>query len=138
MERPQNSRPVTCRGGTLIEFTLVALMLFMVIFVVFEMDRVFLVMTALADATRVGVRYAIVHGSDNPASSSDVQQVVKNFAKSGILDPSRLNFTGPTYTPNSNPGSKVDLKVTYVYDPFVGYFPITFTLGSKSQGIITY
>lgn len=122
----------------MIEFTFIAVTLFMILLTMFELDRMALVSTAIADSARAGVRYAIVHGSDNAVTTAQVQTVIKNFASSGVLDTSKLNVTGPTYTPNTNPGSKVDITVKYVYDPFTSYFPLSVTLGTTSEGIIAY
>ena len=132
------------RGSALIEFSIVALLLFMLIFTIFEIDRLLLVMTALADSTRAGTRYAIVHGSDNAATATQIKDVIRDFASTGLLDTSRLTIPDPTYTAcgtcttNKDPGSKVFIRVTYVYDPFTTYFPLSINLGSSSQGIITY
>ena len=139
LEKPWSGKPLGPRRGTaLVEFSFVALLLFMVLFGMFEIDRMVLVSTALADSTRAGVRYAIVHGSDNAVTTDQVKTVNKNYASTGILNTANLNFPTLTYTPNNQPGSKVDITVTYQYDPFTSYFPLSVTLSSTSQGIITY
>jgi Flp pilus assembly protein TadG len=120
------------------EFSFVTLLLFMVMFTMFEIDRMVLVMTALADATRAGMRYTIVHGADNPTTTTNIKTVVKDFAASGALSTSRLNFPNLTYTTAMTPGTKVDMTVTYTYDPLTSYFPLSVTLSSTSEGIITY
>lgn len=138
MRGPGELRQRGSRGSTLIEFSFIAVLLMMFLFTMFEMDRMVLVMTALADSTRAGVRYAIVHGADNPKTTDDIKTVIRNFAGSGILNTANLNFPTLTYTPNNSPGSKVDITVTYVYDPFTRYFPLSITLSSTSEGIVTY
>jgi Flp pilus assembly protein TadG len=138
MRQSLPSRRKGNRGSTLVEFSLIALLLIMIIFTMFEMDRMVLVMTALADSTRAGMRYAIVHGSDNTVTAAQIKTVITNYASTGIINTARLNVPTLTYTPNNSPGSKVDITVTYVYDPFTSYFPLSVTLSSTSQGIITY
>ena len=70
------------------------------------------------------------------------------FASAGLLDTSKLTIsvaypdvvtvTHPT-APNSA-GSRVDVTVTYPYDPLVTFFNsiLGTTMGSTSEGIITY
>ena len=145
------SRSGKRRGTSLIEFTLVALMLFMVVFTVIEIDRMLLVTAAIADSTRAGLRYAIVHGSTNGvATSTQIKTVIKNFAQTGILDPSKLVITinysacnsdpgdGCSVSPYQSPGSKLDIKTIYPYDPFTTYFPLSVNIGSTSEGIIVF
>jgi Flp pilus assembly protein TadG len=138
MRYPRKDRRSNQRGSTLVEFSFIALVFFMILFTTFEMDRMVLVMTALADSTRAGVRYAAVHGSDNPATSTEVTTVIKNFAASGSMSISNVNVSTLTYTPDMNPGSTVDITVTYLYNPLTRYFPLQVTLSSTSQGVITY
>jgi hypothetical protein len=109
-----------------------------------------LVYTAIADAAREGVRYAIVHGSSRTAGSgqtnasgpasnpAQVLSVVKNFAGTGPLTIGNL-IVSVTYPGSSNaPGQAVNVSVVYPYDPFITYFPATLRLGSASQGIIQF
>ena len=61
MIRNRHSRQ---RGSTIVEFALVVFLLLLLTFAGIEFDRMVLVYTTVAHATRTGVRYAIVHGSD--------------------------------------------------------------------------
>jgi Flp pilus assembly protein TadG len=131
------------RGGTLIEFSFVAVLFLMILFTIFEVDRLLLVTSALAEAARAGVRYAVVHGVDNPTTlgpattAGTIKNVVSNIASTGILNTANLDITS-TYAPGLAPGATVQVTVTYPYDPFTTYFPLTITLGSTSEGTITY
>jgi Flp pilus assembly protein TadG len=137
-------------GQSLVEFSLTALMTSITMLFVLEIGRMLLVYTAIADAAREGVRYAIVHGSsrtsgatkDNASGPSSnpaqVVTVVDNFAGTGALTISRL-IVSVTYPGSSNaPGQTVNVSVIYPYDPLVTYFPATLRLGSVSQGVILY
>ncbi len=128
----------TC-GQTLVEFALVGFMLIAVILSVVEVSRLMLVYTTVADAAREGARYAIVHGSDSssPAAASDVIQAVRSFAGGGLVTSSLLNIT-VSPDPVGTAGTSVTVQVTYPYDPFTTYFPWGVTLGSKSQGVVTF
>jgi len=135
-----------------VEFALVALTLFLIMFGVVEMERMLLVYNTLANSTKAGVRYAIVHGSDRHStgvtgqSSEDdhtqVDAVVTELARAGTLNPARLTVT-VTYTAcagcfNSNePGSTVFIDAVYAYDPF-SILPLSVNLHSGSIGKITF
>ncbi len=144
------------RGSSLVEFALVALQLSLVMFAGLEFGRMVLVYTNLCNAARVGVRYAIVHGSERtgtgvngPASSNDIcgvagvggattNGVVADYAKAGLLNPKALSCT--VSWPDGGlktAGSRVQVTVTYPYDPFV-VLPLRVTLGTTTEGIITF
>jgi Flp pilus assembly protein TadG len=136
------------RGSSLIEFALISVMFVILLASVVEMGRMVLVYTTIANAARAGARYAIVHGADqtvspsgpgNPCTCPDVKTVVKNFASAGLLNTSALTIT-VSYPNGNTAGSLVTVTVAYRYDPFVNYFStlLNKTLGSTSQGIITY
>jgi Flp pilus assembly protein TadG len=141
----------TAEGSTLVEFSLVAFMLIIVILGVVEMGRLVLVYTTIANSARAGARYAIVHGHDRAAGSgadgesgpgnnpAQVLTVVKNFGSAGLLHLSDSNIT-VTYSPSNTVGSTVTVKVVYTYDPLVSFFNnlLNVNLGSTSQGVITY
>lgn len=142
-------------GGTLVEFTLVCFLLVMLIFGVVEICRMALVYTDVSNAAAEGVRYAVVHG-EAQTSASQVQTVVKNYLATAPLttasatvnacyasDTSTCTGTcsGRSSGPNSSNapiGSYVTVCVTYPYDPFITYFPLSVNLGSQSQGVILY
>lgn len=135
-------------GSTLVEFSLVGFMFIIVLLGVFEMARMALVYTTVANAARVGTRYAIVHGADqtvspsgpgNPCTCPQVVTVVKNFASAGLLNTANLSVT--VNYPNGNvAGSPVTVTTSYTYDPFVTFFNslLSTTMGSKSEGIIVF
>jgi len=138
----------------MIEFAIVAMVLMLMVFAGFEIDRMILVYTAVANSAKAGVRYAIVHGSDRSSGAgadgesggldaSQVVTVVKNFASSGVLDRSAVNVL--VQYPASAPmvqgngiGSTVIVKVSYTYDPFVSILPLRVPLSSEARGIIVY
>jgi Flp pilus assembly protein TadG len=133
-----------------VEFSLVAVMTVIMLLFVVEMGRMLLVYTAVANAARAGVRYAIVHGrtravgtavnnASGPASNpAQVVTVIQNFAGTGLLTISRL-VINVTYPGASNaPGQTVNITVVYPYDPLTTYFSKTLRLGSASQGVIVF
>lgn len=125
-------------GQSLVEFGIVAFLLVMLLFGVIEIGRMVLVYTAVANAARAGVRYAIVHGSDNLATADQIKTVVKNFLSTSPVDATRATIT-INYPACNDPGCKVTVTATYPYDPLISYFPLpTINLGSTSQGVITF
>ena len=134
------------RGATLIEFALVAFLLMIVVFAGFEFNRMVLVYTTLANASRAGVRYAIVHGSDRtgtgdpasgPGNTTDVVAKVKQFASMGTLNTDNLTVTVDYPAVNNKPGSLVKVSLSYPYNPFV-VLPLNVNITSATQGIIVF
>ena len=142
-------------GATMVEFSLVAIMLVFTLMGVVEMGRMVLVYTTMASAARAGARYAIVHGFDRTGSGStgpsgpgcgasgtsctNINSVVNAFAAGGLLRGALT--TTVTYPDGDNkPGSRVTVTVSYTYDPLVGYFSSTLNknLGSTSEGVIAF
>lgn len=145
-ERQQGGK----RGAILIEVTLVILIFVLTILGAFELSRMLLVYTSLVNASRVGVRYASVHGNMNtgsgvngpsgPGNTTNIENVVKDYTRGALLDPTQLtiNVQYPTGGAQPNaPGSRVRIQVTYPYSPFV-VLPLNVTLGTVTEGVITY
>ena len=132
----------------MVEFALISVLLIVVTLAGIELDRMVFVYTCLADAAKAGVRYAIVHGSDRSGTGIDgtsgpgdnppeVVANVKTYA-STLMDPAKVTVT-VTYPGGTNtPGSQVKVLVQYAYDPWVHITPLSVTLSSNSQGIITF
>lgn len=137
-------------GSTLVEFSLVTFLFIMLLLSVVEMGRMVLVYNTMANCSRAGARYAIVHGIDRtgtgvdgpsaPGSTTQVETVVKNYAQAGLVNPANLTVTVAYPDGTNNAGSPVTVTVTYPYNPIVGYFSSTLskTLASTSEGIITF
>jgi Flp pilus assembly protein TadG len=137
-------------GSALIEFSLIAFTFVMLLLGVVEMGRMVLVYTTIANAARVGARYAIVHGGERtgtgvdapsgPGSTTQVQTVVADFAGAGLVNTANV-ITVVTYPDATNvAGSRVAVTVTYPFDPLIPFFQSLLgrTLSSTSEGVITY
>lgn len=139
-----------CRGQALVEFALVTVALLALTFGVVEIGRMVLCYTTIANAARIGSRYAIVHGSDNPATVSQIQNVVKGFLKAGTVSTSTVTTcspgTGldicvkyPSTGSCTDPGCQVKVTVNYLYDPILSYYSLgSINLASTSSGVITW
>jgi Flp pilus assembly protein TadG len=139
-------RPIKdTRGEGLVEFGVVAFLLMMTIFGVVEMCRMVLVYTTVANSARIGVRYAIVHGSDSAVTTSQIQSVVNDYLRAGTVTAANATVTvtypdpvGAATSGCTDPGCRVTVAVSYPYDLLSSYFPLNVTLGSTSQGVITF
>jgi Flp pilus assembly protein TadG len=137
-------------GSSLVEFSLVSFLFVMLLLSVVEMGRMVLVYNTMANCSRAGARYAIVHGGDRsgsgvdgpsgPGNTTQVETVVKNYAKAGLVNPTNLAVTVAYPNGSSKAGSPVTVTVQYPYNPIVGYFSVSLskTLASTSEGIITF
>jgi hypothetical protein len=137
------------RGGTLIEFTMFAFLLIIVLLSVVEMGRMVLVYTTVTNSARAAARYAIVHGGSRTGSGingpsgpaadpPEVVQVVKNFAHMGLLDATRLTIH-VTYPNGTNTvASSVNVVVSYAYNPMIGLLPLQVPLSNTSRGVIVF
>ena len=128
------------RGGSLTEFGFVVFTLLVVLFGLLEFCRMGLVYTNLANAARVGVRYAITHGSDRSSGTAGTGDICGTSgvltAMAGMVNTSLLNCTFSGL--GGGVGSTVQVKVTYAYDPWFNITPFQVTLSAASEGIITY
>jgi len=136
------------RGSSLVEFALVCFQLLLMIFAAFEFARLIVVYTTVANASRVGVRYAIVHGNTSTASGvngpsgpganpANVVNVVRDYAGVGLLDLSRLTVIVAYPDASNAPGSRVTVTTGYAYDPWA-VVPLRVPLGTTTQGVITF
>lgn len=79
------------RGTTVAEFAMVALLFFTLIFGIIEFGRMLFTHNSLADATRRGARYAVLHPS---AKAADVKNVVV-YGDKATYDTDGNPLTGP-------------------------------------------
>jgi Flp pilus assembly protein TadG len=132
------------RGQTLVEFGVCAVLTLMMLLAVVEFGRMVLVYTTVCNAARIGVRFAMVHGSDNSTTIASIQGVVNNYLSAAAIDTTSttVNVTYPGYltcgSGSTVPGCPVKVTISYLYEPMVAYFPIHVTLSNQSEGVITF
>lgn len=73
------------RGATIAEFAVVALLFFILIFGIIEFGRLLYTHNALADATRRGARYAVLHQGITAADKTEVKNEVV-YGRNGTFD----------------------------------------------------
>lgn len=143
------------RGQALVEFSLVALVFFPLLYGIIEVGRFIFYYEVLSNATREGARYAIVHGAssycpsgpmpagDKPpiacydATGANVVQRVQQTAF-GTLN-AALSVT-PTW-PDGNNGREqtVNVAASYTYRTIIPIVPLpAITIEAESTLVINY
>ena len=148
-------------GQALVEFAFV--LVFWVIMVIAIIEIVLFMHTynVLADSAKEGVRYAIVHGTNNsavcgPVTCTDVTGpaapvgtlpgygsgygVVKTFAQYSLHSTSNMtvaiNYPGGDATPANKTPNRVQVTVSYPYQPLFGLGWPTVTVNAAAEGRI--
>ncbi len=160
--------PGRTRGQALVEFSLVAPILFLLLFSVVEFGRYIYYSNVLSDATREGTRYAIVHGSaascksgplpggpPPPVNACDptgqkVVDVVKRFAV-GVIpdasfrvvvcweDPANPGVGTTCNNTNNGRGNQARVVVDYQFKSLVPLVPLpTVPMHTESALVIQH
>jgi len=125
------------RGSGLVETALCFTVFLMVLFGIIDFGRSMFAYNFVSYAAREGARYAIVRGqsSGHTASATDISTYVKSEAIG--LDPADITVS-TTWNPDSRPGSTVQVRVQYNFQPIVPYMPSgTWALASTSKMLIS-
>jgi Flp pilus assembly protein TadG len=160
---PQSQKIHRCheKGGTLVEFALVFILLMTLIFGLFGFGHALYVYHFLDYTAREATRFASVHGSTcnddlscsttgGPATSTNsvIENYITNIIPPGV-DPKKLTIT-PTYplvaggpstcgSPENAPGCTVKVQLTY---PFTFNLPLlpkgTISMSSSSELVIAH
>jgi Flp pilus assembly protein TadG len=144
-------------GQSLVEFALVILFIFVLFVSAIQLIMFMHTYNTLADAAKEGVRYAIVHGTQNSncsgpststfcttsdTSGTNVKNTVLNFASVSIQNVTSGDVTvtwfanPPATTTCSDPGCMVRVTVAHTYNPLFGLGWPNFTVYAASQGRI--
>jgi len=124
-------------GAGLVEFTLIALLLFTVLFGIFEFGFLLYNQQIITNAGREGARYGIVmRPPGNKIQISEITTIVENYAEDRIISFGAKNFT---VTPQFELGGtnctdfQEALTVDVTYDYSFLFLPFaTKTLGTKA------
>jgi len=133
-------------GSMLLEFCLSVWTLVLVVFLIFEFCMTVYTYSVLSDAAREGVRYAVVHGTNNSACSgpstgcdstgSSVTAVVNSYAAVSFHDISGMTVTPSWPDGTSKPSSRVVVSIKYPYIPYLqipGYNPPTMNVTAEGR-----
>ena len=128
-------------GQALVEFSMVAIVFFILVFGMIDVGRAVWNYNTLAQATREGTRYAIVHGADSttptgPVDDSAVVTEVQKFTAGLNLSQLAVQATWPDGSNAS--GSSVTVTSQYAYEPIFNFLGIiSFNMTSSSTMEIT-
>ena len=137
------------RGQALVEFSLIRIVFFRLVFGMVDAGRAVWNYNTLAHATREGARYAIVHGGDSadpsgpggdyytaPDIDSMITQQVEKFG--GGLNPSQLTVQSEWPDGSNISGSHVTVTSQYEFEPIFDFLGlVSFTMTSSSTMLIT-
>lgn len=129
-------------GSSLIEFAISVPILLTFFFGLIQVCIATYTRDALSECAREGTRYAMVHGSScltaSNASCTLAAPAINTFAASASFP----NIGGGTMTVNTtypdgneNPGSRVQVNVTYAYPFHIPYIPAS-TLSMNSTSVM--
>ena len=124
------------RGASIVEFSLVFILLMLVVLGLMDLGRGVWAYTTVAQASREAARYIMVHGSANPASDSDIENVVVQHAIG--LDASKLEVS-TSYDDDSERGDTVDVSVSYDFQLLTAPLILrsgTITLAANSRTVL--
>jgi Flp pilus assembly protein TadG len=140
-------------GQATVEFALTVVFIMLLILAVIEMSMLLYTYNVVANAAKEGVRYAVVHGNHNsspagpscPCSAIDGAAgtgVVKTYAQFSFHDTSTMTVT-VTYPDTANPPAnqspnRVQVKVSYPYQPFFGLGWPTVNVYANAEGRIAF
>ena len=119
------------RGQSLLETAVMMVVIFTVVFWVFEIGWLMYTYTVMADAANEGVRYAIVHSGGDPTGT---QSKVKTFAQTSLHNTSGISVSVSFPDGNSAPPNRVQVIVTYTYVPWLSNYISTPTMKTYSEG----
>ncbi len=136
-------------GQALVEFSLVSLVFFLLIFGMIDVGRAVWNYNTLAEATREGTRYAIVHGANSsdpsgpgsayytpPNTDTNITDVVETYAAG--LNSSQLTVLALWPNGTNSDGDPVTVTSQYTYQPMFSFLGIlSFTMSSSSTMDIT-
>jgi Flp pilus assembly protein TadG len=132
MDRPMQTRVKRQRGQSLLETAMMIVVIFTVVFWIFELGWVMYTYAVMADAANEGVRYAVVHSGGD---ASGTQAKVKTFAQTSLHDISAMSPPSVTFPDGSAaPPNRVRVTVTYTYVPWLKQFINTPTMTTYAEG----
>ena len=124
------------QGSSMVEFALVFMIFLMMAVGVLEIGRGIWAYNTLAHAARQGARFAMIRGSQNPATADQIRTVVRNAAVG--LNPSLITVT-TTWPSGVARGNEVRLAVRYTMPLVTGQLVLRsaqMPLGANTRAIL--
>jgi len=147
------------RGQSAIEFALTIVMLVVLLVGMLELTMFVYTYSALANAAKEGVRYAIVHGASgtSPSGPAGIPQIkpwgacnisdsntdsvvtaVKRYAALSLHSTSAIHVFVCYPDTSNSPGSSVEVSVNYLYQPLFGLGWPKVNVAANSAGRIMF
>ncbi|MCX7622281.1 MAG: pilus assembly protein [Thermomicrobium sp.] len=129
-------------GQNLVEFAIVAPLLFLFILGIMEFGWAFYVHSELTNAAREGARYAAVHGElcaqhppCQPATATSVRQHVLDRLSIPDAESATVQLQG-----SLEPGERITVEIRYPFRPLVGFVVPSggFIMRTSSSMIVHY
>jgi Flp pilus assembly protein TadG len=117
------------RGTTLVEFAVVAPLLFSLVFLFVEFDRYVVTAHALKEASRVGCRVAVLEGSTLEEVESDVARILEPFS----VKKYSMTVT-PALTTAIDAGDPITVNIAVAYDD-IAWLPTPKYLAGKQISV---
>ncbi len=131
MRKSQQDRWRRQHGQSLLETAIMMIIIFAVVFWVFEIGQLMYTYSVLADAANEGVRYAIVHHAGDPTGTV---ARVKSFAATSMHDITSISVTETPLDTTYDPPNRVSVKVSYTYVPSLYIFKTAPTMTAYAEG----
>ena len=119
------------RGQALLETPLTFIIIFMVVFWVFELGWFMYTYSVLTDAAYEGVRHAAVRSGGD---STGTQNIVKTFAAAALHNVSAMGVSVTFPDGDAAPPNRVRVTITYTYVPYLPNYIFAPTLHSYAEG----
>jgi Flp pilus assembly protein TadG len=131
MGRSTQTRLKRQRGQSLLETAMMIVVIFTVVFWIFELGWVMYTYAVMADAANEGVRYAIVHSGGD---ATGTQAKVRTFARTSLHDVTAISTSVTFPDGDAVPPHHVVVTVTYTYVPWLRQFINTPTMTTYAEG----
>lgn len=133
MPRTTQTRWPRQRGQSLLETAMMIVVIFTVVFWIFEVGQFMYTYSVMADAANEGVRHAIVSGGDLVGTRA----TVKAFAATSLHDISAMTTSVTFPDGNAIPPNRVRVTVSYQYIPYLPqFFKPLITMNTYAEGRI--
>jgi Flp pilus assembly protein TadG len=124
------------RGSAMVEGALILALFILIVYGFVQIAFVLFGYNNLTYASRVAMRYAVIHGSTATytCTSTDIQNMITPLLWGA---PSSGTTVTTTWNPNNSPGSTVSISVTVKYSSVIPFTSTKgFTIGTTAYGVV--
>ena len=123
-------------GSAMVEGALVLALFILIVYGFVQIALVLFGYTNLTYASRVAMRYAVMHGSTATytCTAADIQNMITPLLWGA---PASGTTVTTNWNPNNSPGSAVSISVTVKYNSVIPFTSLkVFTIGSTAYGVM--